>query len=308
MQETNIAIFAETAPFFGASHLAEYMNCSLYVMNEEHNGFLGDKKNIIKYKDKFSCEHLIIIGSRPMMKIVDKIENKRFKSICVILSDSEFCRGYEKYNDFIIKHNLPLYAMPDLQPFISTKFIPAFPTVHIENKETNKSNDKLIIAHSPSSVVKQKVKGTIQINEIIEELKKEYEFDYHLISNKSHTETIEAKRNCHIFIDQMIYKNSHVSQKRWGEKIIYNGGLGKSGIEAMLLGACTITGGVEFPTDEYFPTPPVIYTDYYNFKKQLVELITNKEKRELIASQQKQWANKYASLEFVTKHITRHIT
>jgi len=118
---------------------------------------------------------------------------------------------------------------------------------------------------------------------------------------------IALKATSHIFIDQVIYKNPQVPQSRWGHKITYNGGLGKSGIEAMLMGICTITGGVEPDTSEWFPSPPVIWTSYDDFNMDMKRLIEDPDYRIKKAEDQKKWAEKYTSAEFVAKHVTQHL-
>jgi len=196
--------------------------------------------------------------------------------------------------------------MPDMIPFLGVEIIPAYQTMII-NPIPRVNNNILTVAHSPRNGEKSKVKGTDYINEIVRGLKMKHQFNYIFIKNYPHKECLKLKAQSDIFIDQLIYGNPDVPQQRWGEEITYEGGLGKSGIEAMLLGCCVITGGRKPDTERYFPPPPIIWTDYDNFKDHLDALIKDKDLISLCKRGQQKWAETYLNPEFVSHHITRHI-
>jgi len=303
----SIAIFAEDSSLFACPYLAEALDCNLYTILQQYNNFFQGGRMAIDYnKVSIKEENLITIGYVALKTIAEKIEKKHFKSVAAILSDSPGCRNYKWINDFVSRNNITVYCMPDLKSYCTGKTIPAYQTMNIDAGIINKPK-KILISHSPSNTEKAVLKGTPQILEIIKQLKKFYDFDFYIIQELTMKTCLSIKKQSHIFIDQLIYKNPHVPQKRWGGEIIYNGGLGKSGIEAMFLGCCVITGGTVPETEPYFPPPPIQWTDYNNLYRDLKEILTYPVLIDHIAKEQRTWASKYLSYEFVAKHITQHL-
>lgn len=72
------------------------------------------------------------------------------------------------------------------------EFIPAYP--HLETK-------KPLVVHSPTA---KKAKGSDYIIAVVEELKKEIDFDFKLLHDMSRTDVMGYVKNCDVFIDQVI--------------------------------------------------------------------------------------------------------
>lgn len=130
-------------------------------------------------------------------------------------------------------------------------FIPRYPS--IENKRP-------LIIHSPSAKF---AKGTNVISPIIEELKKEFDFEFVLLHDMAREKVLEIMQRADIFLDQIIC-----------------GGYGMACTEAMAFGKpvmCYIMPEVfEAGLSEDFP---VINTNPDNLKEQLIKLITNPQLR-----------------------------
>jgi len=302
----NLAIFVDESSLFASPYLAEALNCNLYVIYPEYNDFFQGGREGIFWDDGRAIkeENIIIVGYNALMAISDKL--KRFKTVAVILSDSWSCRYHEWINEFVKANNLFVYAMPDKIPYFQFPIIPAFQTFNIKQTPSQQEG-RIVIAHSPGSSSKMLYKGTALIERTIKKLQLKYDIEFILIKDVKMNKCLELKSKAHIFIDQVVYFNPEVSQDRFGGKIIYEGGIGKSGLEAMMLGSCVITGVRYQDTEPYIPYPPVVSTSGIDFYNDLEALIVDGSYRTQKAAEQKKWAEKYLSPEFVSKHLTQHL-
>jgi len=304
----NIAIFSQDCSFFAVPYLAEAIGCELYVNNTQHNNFFGGGTMAKKWDgEAIDCDHLIVVSCEGLRVIASVIEGHHYKTVSIIISDSFACKEQEWCVNFITRNGLYVYAMPDMALFYPPPAIPVYQTMKISYPIKEKPKNRLVISHSPSCEYKALDKGSPHIISVIEDFSLRYDFSFCLIKNRSMAQCIKIKSMSHIFIDQLVYGNPNVNQARWGNNIRYNGGLGKSGIEGMLLGACVITGGEEPDTKGFFPPPPVVWTSYDSFEMDMEKLIEDSVYRDKKTQEQAIWANKYLSAKFVANHITQHI-
>jgi len=306
----DLALFAEESSLFAAPHLAEALDVPLYVMLPQYNNLMGNGRQGIPWQEGRAIResNIIIIGYTALTALMPRISAGRYRSIAVIFSDSLCAKYCNEWNILTHHHRITVYIMPDLAQYSRGKYIPAYQTINIQNINTNKAKEGLIIAHSPRDNSKVIAKGSLAITRTINDLKKKHDFEYISITKKPYHACLHIKSQAHIFIDQLINGNPEVPQERWGRRQLkYKGGLGKSGIEAMLMGCCVITGGEEPDTNDYFPSPPVVWTSYEYFSMDLERLIEDPDYRIKKAEDQKEWAEKYTSAEFVAKHVTQHL-
>ena len=302
-----IAILTKSCKYFAAPYLAKALNADLYALDHTQNNFFDIECNVKRLsKDVgIKCDHLIIIGTRALLDAERKINLRRYKTVAVIFSDTTCARLEKKWKEIVKKYNIFTYAMPDLMQYCLEDTVPVFQTITLPDMSINKSDDKIVISHSPG--LKGEFKGTSFIECELEKLKKKYDFDFNVSTDATWIDCLKTKASANIFIDQITLGNEEIDQNRFRNKKKYLGVVGKSGLEAMLLSCCTISGCPEFKTDKYFPCPPVIFTSYKKFKKDLEKLLKDKILIKTIAQEQKEWAEKYLSPEFVAMHITRHI-
>ena len=286
----NIGILVPHGKYFAADHLCKALNATMFSLKSEN----------------IECDHLIIIGCLALVKY-SNIKDKKFKSVAVIFSDTNFCIHHRWCNKYVKKHNIPVYAMPDLHDYLTVPYIPAYQTITLPDVEVEKPYNPIIICHSPGAKGKYNYKGTKQINEIVKSLSNDYNIEYKCLTNLKWEDCIKEKSTANIFVDQIVKGNPHMPQKRFGGKVTYNGALGKSGIEAMLLGCCTITTMNQVNTEPYFPFPPILNTTYTDLGNCLRCLIEYSCERNMIAQRQYEWAKKYCSPEFVAMNVTRHM-
>ncbi len=138
-----------------------------------------------------------------------------------------------------------------------------------------RENRILRVGHSPT---RRTAKGTADIMEAINSLKKKVEFEFLLIEGVPHKQCMELKKTCDIGIDQI------------GN---YAGtGYGRSGLEFLAQGIPTIT---EIP-DEYehlLPGHPFVKATKNNFYDVLHRLLTNPELREKKREQGITWVRDF---------------
>ena len=257
-----------------------------------------DKKDMYKqFPAKFgyknipdSADQTIIVGAisfneaytNAPARIDRLLKNSKAK---IILTDSFYLNRYEKLNDLYDKMGLIVYCMPQLLycrgdrktlPYYQPFDLFSYPVV---------KNEKLTICHTPFHSSKIDLKGTKYINSFVND----FDVRYDLVMNKTWQETLKIRSASHISIDAIV---------KIGE---WTNGVGKSGLEAMWLGSAVITTGHQVYTEQ-IPPPPILYTTIEDFKNDLRTLIFNDDFRNDQVLEQRRWAEKYTSYEFVSKH------
>lgn len=310
IKNKSIAILTQSCKYFAAPFLAASLDADLYSIDHSQDNFFDIKHEAKRFNKDIGIdkEHLILIGARAVLFADAKLKLNKFKSVAIIFSDTNCARLESKWKKTINKwiKKPVIYAMPDLLQYCFEDTIPCFQTITLPKTNVSKPDDKIVISHSPG--IKEKYKGTKYIKSVVDLLKKKHNIEFNLITNDTWNECIKIKALSHIFIDQIVEGNNDIDQKRYRNEKLYRGALAKSGLEGMLLECCTITGCPQLVTEPYFPYPPVAYTDHKDFPDTLENLIEYKSQIETISKTQKKWADKYLSPQFVSKHLTRHIS
>jgi hypothetical protein len=150
--------------------------------------------------------------------------------------------------------------MPDLCKLGGWKNVYYQPFImpEVDTKKTG------VVCHSPYSPEKMKQKGT----EFISAVCAKHNLSLKIITGKTWLDTVRIKAQYRFFVDQLFR------------------GIGKSGLEAMLLD-CAVVTGVKPDTDNL---PPVLWTDKRRFERDLLELIFDRERTDQIVKAQKEWA------------------
>lgn len=301
---SSFGVICTSPRYFAAGQLAIALNARLYAVSNGDLDFTLGKRAIAYHGQQVDCDHLLVVGVTALKKSAKVIRSGKYKSVAVVFSDTRCCTDYLWWNRFVKDHGIPVYAMPDLAQYCIVPYTPCYQTMTLPDVPIVK-NQRLTIAHSPNA--KGIYKGTPAIRRVLKKLRRSYDFDYVEIIGKTWQESVRIKAGAHIFIDQLTYGNPEIPQKRFGGRIPYHGALGKSGLEGMLLGCCTITGAREVKTEPWFPTPPALWTSKKYFENTLELVITGEVFRNGYITQQREWAQKYTSPEFVTANLTRHI-
>ena len=146
-------------------------------------------------------------------------------------------------------------------------------------------NRVLRVGHSPT---RRTAKGTSDIIEAVNRVKKKIDFDFLLIEGVSHAKCMELKATCDIGVDQI------------GN---YAGtGYGRSGLEFLALGIPTIT---EIP-DEYeelLPGHPFVLATRSDFAEVLQKLLTDVKLRAVKRAQGIRWVNEFPNPRRIMRKI-----
>jgi hypothetical protein len=163
--------------------------------------------------------------------------------------------------------------MPDLAPMAHTENIYYQPFImpEVDRRKTE------LICHSPFCDAKEKQKGTILISAICAK----NNLPLTIIKGKTWKETIKIKAQHLICVDQLFR------------------GVGKSGLEAMLLDSIVLSGVK--PVSNHLP--PILWTDKNKLENDLLDLIFDKKKQDEIIQRQKQWAKVNLDPKVMAKKI-----
>lgn len=135
-----------------------------------------------------------------------------------------------------------------------------------------KQSGKVTIVHGPSN---PSVKGTKYILAAVENLKKEFDFDFILVENCEHDEVLDALEKADIVIDQLIA-----------------GDYGLFAVEGMNAGAAVVANVVPMLREVYPPDLPVIQADPNTIEGVLRRLLSHPEEVILQGSKGPEYANR----------------
>jgi hypothetical protein len=150
------------------------------------------------------------------------------------------------------------------------------------------NSDRIRIIHSPTNRL---YKGTDKILNVIDELKKSYEFEFILAENVPREKLLEMKRECNLSIDQV-----------GGE--LGGSGYGRNSIENLAMGLPTIT---EFFGEylDFLPENPFITCNIESLKETIIKFIDNAGLLKDYSENGRKWVEKYHSYESVNKRVEK---
>ena len=151
------------------------------------------------------------------------------------------------------------------------------------------NNTKPLIVHSPTSPI---LKGTFVITDVINNLKKNYDFDFKLITNMTRSEALEVMQKADIFLDQIIL-----------------GSYGMSSIEAMSYGKPVMTYIMSEVFEAGLPKEcPIVNSNPDNLEDNLIELITDAKLRNTLGTLGRAYVKKYHDVSAVLPQMLEWYT
>lgn len=214
------------------------------------------------------------------LRFAKELKKRGKKIVCCYFGSDLRTRGIFKELDEMSDLNLTVeYDHLELYKDLNYIYFPFDVNKYAYNFN---SAQKIKIIHSPTNRV---FKGTNKILDIIEELKREKDFEFLLIENTEREKLLKLKSGCNLAIDQI-----------GGE--MGGTGYGKNSIENLAMGLPTIT---EF-TDDYLkiiPDNPFISCNTKNLKDTLKRIIENPVILKQFSENGRKWAEKYHSFESV---------
>jgi hypothetical protein len=213
-----------------------------------------------------------------------ELKKRNKKIVCCYFGSDMRTRGIFKELEEIGDLNLTVeFDHLKLKQNINYLYFP-FDTKKIEFRIPE--TDKIKIVHSPTNRL---FKGTDKIIKIIEELKKERDFEFILLENKKREEVIEIKKHCNLAIDQI-----------GGE--LGGTGYGKNSIENLSMGLPTIT---EFSEDylNFIEENPFIHCGIDTLKNSILKIIDRPKILKEYSIKGREWVEKYHSFSSVNNKL-----
>lgn len=297
MSNFETVLFSNDSSYGGISFIANHIKDSCTILahsvRKDFDSMINNKfylnNNKKLYLDILSkSKRIIVFGVISLNSI--NLSNYKDKELILVITDSTFLKKNTNINNFLINNqNIKVLIMPDLIPFIDKKikYKPYFQHINIDISQPIEKYEKLTFSHSPGLKYKSDLKGSKFIEDTLKSQK------LIVIHNKNWLECIEIKKKTHIFIDQMVINNEYK----------YAGGIGKSGLESMLLKNILITSSPQLITEPFFENPSSISIKPNELKDTINNLIVNPDKMKEISQKQYEWAKKYTSLDFVKNNI-----
>lgn len=218
------------------------------------------------------------------LRFAKELKQRSKKIVCCYFGSDLRSRGVFKELDDMSDLNLSVeFDHLQLHKNINYLFFP-FDVKKVNYKFLQ--SDKLRIIHSPTNRL---YKGTDKILNVIEELKKSYDFEFILAENIQREKLLEMKRECNLAIDQV-----------GGE--LGGSGYGRNSIENLAMGLPTIT---EFFGEylDFLPENPFITCNIEQLKESIIRFINNVDLLKEYSLKGRKWVEKYHSYESVNKRV-----
>jgi glycosyltransferase involved in cell wall biosynthesis len=218
------------------------------------------------------------------LRFARELKSKGKKIVCCYFGSDLRTRGIFKELDDMSDLNLTV-EFDHLQLYKGINYL-FFPFDIKKYEYLFQFDSKIRIIHSPTNRI---FKGTNKILQVIEELKREKDFEFILVENTEREKVLKLKRGCNLAIDQV-----------GGE--LGGTGYGKNSIENLAMGLPTIT---EF-TDEYLkfiPENPFITCNIKTLKDSLIKIIENPDLLRKYSEDGRKWVEKYHSFESVNGRL-----
>lgn len=218
------------------------------------------------------------------LSFAKELKNRKKKIVCCYFGSDLRTRGIFKELENISDLLLTVeYDHLLLHKNVNYIFFP-FDVKKVDFKISNNRVKKII--HSPTN---RAFKGTDKILPIIDEAKKESNFEFLLLENMDREELLKIKSGCDLAIDQV-----------GGE--MGGSGYGKNSIENLSMGIPTFT---EFFEDYYtfLGENPFINSDISNLKKNIVKFVNDDKLIEEYAFKGRKWVEETHSFEAVNERL-----
>jgi len=217
-------------------------------------------------------------------RFAKNMKNNGKKIIACYFGSDLRTRGIFKEMEELSDLNLTVeFDHTKIHPNINYIFFP----FNCENATAKlKLNKTIKIIHSPTNRL---FKGTEKILKIINQLKRNFNFEFLLVENLPRNKLLEIKKDCDLAIDQV-------------GGILGGSGYGKNSIENFLLGLPTIT---EFTEDykKFLKENPFINATEETLYDTIANILKNPEVLIEYSIKSVEWLKKYHSYESVNKQL-----
>ena len=219
------------------------------------------------------------------------------KSVIFFWTGSRYRKNYKVVNRWVQELGCKrTFAMLDLLR-LDLKAFPLYQTFDFSPVKNNYYDFPLKICHSPGLKYKGKFgfakgKGSHVIEKVFEDLKKKINIDYEILKGISFLEAIEIKKRSHLFVDQFMPDV---------------GGMGKSALEAIMLGIPTL-GNIHYCQfiKPYEDCPVINFSTDEELYNTIYDLYLHREKLEDLHKKCSSWGrilNYQNTVEYLDRTI-----
>jgi glycosyltransferase involved in cell wall biosynthesis len=132
------------------------------------------------------------------------------------------------------------------------------------------------------------MKGSDFIEKVVNEIQDKYKIEWVMIENVNHSEALELKVECDIFIDQITDRGG------WG--------YGASSVESLAMGIPTLTL-INAKVAEFLGDNPFISVTPETLKSELIGLLENKERQQAISKYSREWVKERHGIDSVMETL-----
>lgn len=288
----SICIICIDTTFSGAAVLQRELDCNIVTQLPDAKGY---SKILTRKELSFDnipvAKHYIFAGAGVLTKVnLEDLPGKK----SVLITDSHYLSNTKTIDQLIERYDIQVHCMADLWKFCKHEkkmYVHPFGKL----RESTGSSDKFSICHSPYHKYYLNTKGSSEIQWAIDQLKTYYDIHYKCLINMSWQDAIKAKAQCNFFVDQLAVGNH-------GGNAQYKGGIGKSGLEAMLMGLLTFSSGDVVESD--IPCAPFVQVnDKYELYKKMNYYINAGGELDSLKHKQITWSNKWTKPSTVINRI-----
>lgn len=219
------------------------------------------------------------------------------RPVGLLVTDSHLLMNPREMNALYRRfQGIKLFVMPDLMPYVvADEVYPYWPVVDVRSfASRRRERQTQLVGHSPSKPSRYDQKGT----EFITEVMRRNGVNFDLITNLRYRRALRRKRRLDVFVDQIAHRKF--------EHVDWEGGIGKSGLEALAFGCAVITSGRLAPTEPHFPHPPVVFVNRETFEPKLLALLRESDRIRQISEASRAWAEAYVTPEALVDHLVNN--
>ncbi|MEE9441120.1 MAG: tetratricopeptide repeat protein [candidate division Zixibacteria bacterium] len=149
--------------------------------------------------------------------------------------------------------------------------------------ENKKENEKFLIVHAPTD---SDIKGSTFIQQAVDDLKEDYDFEYRLIKGMSHEEAKKNYAEADLIVDEL-----------------HCGSYGLLSIETMAMEKPVITWICDFMKEKYPPELPIISANQETVKDKIKYALDNRDELKEIGQRGRAYVEKYHDMNKIARQL-----
>lgn len=232
-------------------------------------------------------------GSDIRIAEIEAADNPYYKAVMSIHEYREaenYQNSHLRQNRFASAGVSALIPCQSLLPHLEKDL---FPNIYFTKQRINlaeyqpiypdSQTSKPLIIHSPTAPI---FKGTIAVQNAIQELERTHTFEFKLVQNMPHNQAKKLMQKCDIFIDQFV-----------------GGAHGLASLEAMAYGKPVVCYIKPSMVNQYPPELPIVNATQENLPQVLAQLIEDGQLRHELGQRGRAYVEKYHDAKVLTREL-----